>query len=145
MRRLVLIVVLGLSLAAIVGTGVMARSYSPLSVKASKASPGGELVVTIKLKSVKGVKAAPPTGSATVHFASGDVSAALTRKGKSLEARAKVRVSASEAPGEVAIDVTLLYNGVPFALTTTGVVLSADDDDDDGGGDGGGHDRDRGH
>lgn len=129
MRRLGLIAIVSLCFVALVGTTVLARPASPFSVKASRAQVGGHLDLSVKAgKSVKNPKF---TATAVVHFASGDVKVELTRKGKSYEARARVRVGAKEAPGEVAVDFTITYGGLSLVLSTKGVIEAPERDDDD--------------
>jgi hypothetical protein len=51
-----------------------------------------------------------------VHFATGDVTVDLTRRGHSFVAIGKVAVPADQPAGPVAVDVTIIYNAVPYAV-----------------------------
>jgi hypothetical protein len=128
---------------ALVGTSVLARpTTTAFSVKAGKSKPGGNIELSVKGKS--SVKNAKFTATATIHFASGDVTTELLRKGRSYEARARVRVGAGEVPGDVGVDITIVFNDQSQLLSTKAVIEGErrhDDDDGDGGGGGddGGH------
>ena len=59
------------------------------------------------------------SGTAVVHFASGDVSFDLAQVRKSLTLRARTAVGAEEATGPVMIDVTLYAGGLAFVRTVS--------------------------
>jgi hypothetical protein len=134
MRRLGLIAVVSLCFIAVVGTSALARpSTTGFSVKVGKAQQGGTIELSVKGKS--SVKRATFSATAVIHFASGDVTTELARSGKSYEARARVGVGANEAPGEVAVDVTIRFNDQIQVLSTKAVVEAKDDDHHRGRGD----------
>jgi hypothetical protein len=56
----------------------------------------------------------------------------LVPKANASTAKARVRVLANEAPGDVPVDVTVTHNGLVRTLSTTGSVAVPDDDGDGG-------------
>ena len=132
MRRLGLIAVVSLALVAIAAPVVNAgqgSTHTPkvptFVAKTNTAVQGGNLRIVAKVKHPD--RAATYTATATVHFASGDVTVELTRRGKSFVAGGKAPVSETEATGTVLVDVTITYNGTPQPVQTEGTINPADD------------------
>jgi len=131
MRRAAFAVVAGLLLVALVAPVVAAARPAPsFDGKASAAAPGGNLHIQAKVKHA--VRGTDFSATATVHFADGDVTVDLTRHGKSFVAGGKVAVPADQPLGDVAVDVTITYGGVPNAVPTFNAQIVADEDDDSG-------------
>src|SRR4051812_11206740 len=76
-------------------------------VRAGTGEQGGTLHVQARVK--WGKHPSDFSASATVHFASGDVSMDLTRHGKSFGAGANVPVAADETLGPVTVDFVVTY------------------------------------
>jgi hypothetical protein len=113
-------------LVALVAPVVSAARPAPSFVgKASAAAPGGALHIMAKVKHA--VRGTDFSATATVHFASGDVTVELTRRGKSFVAGGKVAVPADQPIGEVAVDVTITYAGLPNAVPTFMANIEPDD------------------
>ena len=126
MRRVALAILSGLMIVALMAPTVLAaRPATSFVAKSSAAEPGGALHILAKAK-----HATPGTdfsASATVHFASGDVTVELTRHGKSFTAGGAVPVPADQPIGPVAVDVTITYGGVPNAVPTFDAQIQPDD------------------
>jgi hypothetical protein len=130
MRRAAFAVLTGLMLVALVAPVVSAARPAPSFVgKASAAAPGGTLQVLAKVKHA--VRGTDFSATATVHFASGDVTVDLNRRGKSFVAGAKVPVPADQPIGEVAVDVTITYNLTVNAVPTFMAKIQPDDSSED--------------
>ena len=157
MRRGMLVAALSLMLVTLVGGTVSAhgrgghhRPPQSFGAGAGTADQGGSLRVdAVVLGAVPGT---PFSASAVVHFASGDVSVTLQtradrwghrghhgrvqfrhRRGHVLLARAWVPVGATETPGQVPVDVTIVYGTQTVVVHTTGVVEGTASDPGDGG------------
>jgi len=137
MRRFGFIAIAILALLALAAPGVSAHQAShgapktaTFVAKANKAAPGGALRIQAKVKHPQ--KGATFSATATVHFATGDVTVALKRHGKSFVATGTAPVSANEAPGTVPVDVTVTYNDADQDVTTDGTVEDNQGDNNDG-------------
>jgi hypothetical protein len=97
-------------------------------VKAGNAEQGGNLKLRARAK--HGDRKEAFSASAVVHFASGDVTVTLSRKGKNLDARARVPVAQDEALGSVLVDFSVTYGTAVQSLSDTGRIHADDDDDD---------------
>ena len=115
MRRVAFAAVVGLMLVALIAPVASAARPAPSFVaKASAAQQGGQLHLLAKVKHA--VRGSTFSASAVVHFASGDVTVALTQRGKSFVAGGKVAVPADQPAGPVAVDVTITYNALPMVV-----------------------------
>ncbi len=127
MRRIALAIVSGLMIVALMAPAVLAaRPATSFVAKASAAQPGGALHLIAKAKHA--TRGTDFSATATVHFASGDVTVDLTRRGKSFVAGGKVPVPADQPVGSVPVDVTITYGGVPNAVSTFNAKVVADTD-----------------
>jgi hypothetical protein len=97
-------------------------------VKAGNAEQGGNLKLRARAK--HGDRNEVFSASAIVHFASGDVTVTLSRKGKNLDARVRVPVAQDEALGSVLVDFSVTYGTALQSLSDTGRINANDDDDD---------------
>ena len=130
MRRAAFAVVTGLMLVALVAPAVSAARPAPSFVgKASAAVPGGALHILAKVKHA--VRGTDFSAAATVHFASGDVTVDLNRRGRSFVAGGRVPVPADQPTGPVAVDVTITYGGAPNAVPTFMARIQPDDSSED--------------
>ncbi|MEP7159284.1 MAG: hypothetical protein ABI797_07635 [Chloroflexota bacterium] len=130
MRRAAFAVVTGLMLVALVAPVVSAaRPATSFVARASAGVPGGALHIQAKVKHA--VRGTDFSATATVHFASGDVTVDLKRRGKSFVAGGKVPVPADQPVGEVAVDVTITYGGLPNAVPTFMAKIQPDDSSED--------------
>jgi hypothetical protein len=128
MRRVAIIgTVALLALALSAGIVDAARPAATFNAKANHAAQGGALHVKGKVKHA--TRGSTFSASATVHFASGDVTVELNRYGKSFNSGAKVPVPADQPVGPVAVDVTITYNGVATMVATEGTIQPSDDTD----------------
>ena len=117
MRRVALAILSGLMIVALMAPTVLAaRPATSFVAKSSAAQQGGALHLLAKAK--HGVRGDTFSASAVVHFASGDVTVDLNRRGKSFVAGAKVAVPADQPVGPVAVDVTITYDGTPNSVAT---------------------------
>jgi hypothetical protein len=117
-------------LVALVAPVVSAARPAPSFVgKASAAQVGGTLHILAKVKHA--VRGTDFSATATVHFASGDVTIELNRRGKSYVAGGKVPVPADQPVGPVAVDVTITYGGVPTGVDTFNARIQPDDSSED--------------
>ena len=117
-------------LVALVAPVVSAARPAPSFVgKASAAQVGGSLHILAKVKHA--VRGTDFSATATVHFASGDVTIDLNRRGKSYVAGGKVPVPADQPVGPVAVDVTITYGGVPNGVDTFNSRIQPDDSSED--------------
>ncbi len=136
MRRAGIITIVALALLAVGSASVAAKPATTFTARANHAAQGGQLRVQAKVKHP--MRGSTFTATAVVHFASGDVTVELLRRGKSFVAQGRVPVADDEATGPVSVDVTITYNGVPQMVTASGVIEPGDEDDegddDDGGG-----------
>lgn len=158
MRRGTLVAAVSLMLVTLVGGTVSAhggRGHHPgpsFSARAGTASQGGKLWVGAKVRHA--VRGEAISASAVVHFASGDVTVTLEtradrrgrrghhghfqshhRRGHAVVARARVPVGATEIPGEVLVDVTIVYGSQTVIIHTSGLIegtVPPPDPDDDG-------------
>lgn len=111
-----------LLVAAVAGPAAAAKptgkKLPPTVVKvvASGGEQGDFLTVNATIRAPKGTGV---SGTAVVHFASGDVSFDLAQVRKSLTLRARTAVGAEEATGPVMIDVTLYAGGLAFVRTVS--------------------------
>ena len=103
------------------------------TAKTNTAQQGGQLRLVAKVKHA--LRGSTFGATAVVHFASGDVTVALKRHGKSFVAAAAVPVGSDETPGAVPVDVTVTYNGSDEEVETEGTVEANDEDGDDEGDD----------
>ena len=140
MRRTSLVAIVALLLLTIAGGGIAAAHGGSgsgsgggdskpieLRVRASKAEQGETLRVRAKVRRADHDSAI--AAQAVIHFASGDVTVDLVRKGHSRELKVRVPVLADEALGPVAVDVTVTVDGVVLPMVTvTGEVVVPDDD-----------------
>ena len=125
MRRVALAILSGLMIVALMAPTVLAaRPATSFVAKSSVAQQGGALHLVAKAK--QGVRGDTFSASAVVHFASGDVTVDLTRRGKSFVAGGKVLVPADQPLGPVAVDVTITYNLVPNAVPTFNARIVSD-------------------
>lgn len=111
MRRTGIIAVIALLLVALVGSSVAARPDTSFRARAGVGEQGGTMLV--KAKVLHRVKGTSFSASAVVKFASGTAKVDLKRVGKSYVARLRVPVLVDEAIGDVPVDVTITYGGVP--------------------------------
>jgi hypothetical protein len=152
MRSVIRIVLLGLLVTAVAGIPASAhpRWWSPPAPKidahasAGTARQGGTLVVAVQVRIPRRLarRGVAPVASATVHFASGDVSADLTgrsraRRGNRFGGHAwwsparswrgvvRVPVAANEQVGRVAVDVTITLGDGSVTITTYGRIRKA--------------------
>jgi len=100
------------------GTG---GSTASLTTKGNASHPGGVLRVLAVLHAAKDLR--PPTVNATVHFATGDVPAVLTRSGHGAAYHAAVPVPAAEPAGVVLIDATATVDGTVLTATGRGKIV----------------------
>ena len=127
MRRVALAIVSGLMIVALMAPSVLAaRPATSFVAKASAAHPGGAIHLIAKAKHA--TRGTDFSATATVHFASGDVTVDLFRRGKSFVAGGKVAVPADQPIGPVAVDVTITYNAVPNAVATFNAKVVTDGD-----------------
>ncbi len=127
MRRIALAIVSGLMIVALMAPSVLAAQPATSFVaKASAAQPGGAIHLVAKAKHA--ARGTDFSATATVHFASGDVTVDLNRHGKSFVAGGKVAVPADQPLGPVAVDVTITYGGVPNAVPTFDAQIVSDED-----------------
>ncbi len=156
MRRGVLVAALSLMLVTLVGGTVSAhdrggpRAAPSFGAGAGTASQGGSLRVDAVVLGANGRAAF--SASAVVHFTSGDVNVTLQtkadrwghgghharvqfrhRRGQLLLARAWVPVSATENPGQVPVDVTIVYGKHTVVIRTMGTIEGTATDPGDGG------------
>jgi hypothetical protein len=126
MRRLAFSAAVGLLLVALIAPVASAARPAPTFVaKASAAVPGGNLHLLAKVKHA--VRGKTFSAEAVVHFASGDVTVTLNQRGRSFVARGKAAVPADQPVGMVAVDVTITYDGVPYAVPSFNAkILPAD-------------------
>ncbi len=156
MRRGTLVAALSLMLVTLVGGTVSAHDRGrhwpapSFGAGAGAADQGGSLRVdAVVLGSAPGTAF---SASAVVHFASGDVSVTLQtrrdrrghrghhgptpsrhRRGQVVLARAWVPVRATETPGDVPVDVTIVYGSRTVVIHTMGLVRGTAPDPGDGG------------
>jgi hypothetical protein len=129
MRRVALAIVSGLMIVALMAPSVLAaRPATSFVAKSSAGNPGGAIHLVAKAKHA--TRGTDFSATATVHFASGDVTVDLSRRGKSFVAGGKVAVPADQPLGPVAVDVTITYGGVPNAVPTFDAQIVADEDGD---------------
>jgi hypothetical protein len=140
MRRLGFVAVASLALVALGAPVVDARQghgqqpkTATFVAKTNTATQGGNLRIIAKVKHP--ARGASFSASATVHFASGDVTVTLNRRGKSFVAGGKAPVAADETPGAVPVDVTITYDDSDQEVETEGTVEADEDDGDDQGDD----------
>lgn len=127
MRRVALAIVSGLMIVALMAPAVLAaRPATSFVAKASAAQPGGAIHLIAKAKHA--TRGTSFTATATVHFASGDVTIDLIRRGKSFVAGGKVPVPADQPLGPVEVDVVITYDGLPNDVATFNAKVVADDD-----------------
>lgn len=129
MKRLGILAVVTLAFVAIFGsTALAAKPATTFVARANHAQQGGSLHVTARAK--HGDRHSVFSASAVVHFggATGDVTVALTRHGRSLTAGARVAVAADAALGPVGVDVTITYGLTTQVLSVTGVIQPPDVD-----------------
>jgi hypothetical protein len=156
MRRTAIAAALSLMLVTLVGGTVSAhggREHQPapsFAARAGTANQGENLWVGAKEQHA--VRGTAFSASAVVHFVSGDVTVPLEtradrlghrghhgrvqfhpRRGQSLHARAWVPVGATETPGDVPVDVTIVYGAQTVVIHTTGHVDGTVPDPGDGG------------
>ena len=135
MRRLGFLAVTSLAIIAIAVPSVDARHgahhQATVTAKTSAATQGSALHILAKVK--HGQRGASFSASATVHFASGDKTVHLKRRGSSFTATANVAVNSNETPGTVPVDVTVEYNDDEQEVETEGTVEAGDDQGDDQG------------
>lgn len=155
MRRATIVAVLSLAIVALGGATVSAhgrvgpRAEPTFSARAGTAEQGGWLLVAARVQHAK--RCTPFAATAVVHFASGDQTVELKqprgqrcdrrghhdafrhghRRGATLVARAWVRVAADETPGEVPVDVTIVYGGQVVPLQATGLILGTVPDEEE--------------
>ena len=132
MRRLGFLAVTSLAILAIAVPSVDARHgahhQATVTAKTSAATQGSALHILAKVK--HGQRGASFSASATVHFASGDKTVHLKRRGSSFTATANVAVNSNETPGTVPVDVTVDYNDAEQEVETEGTVEQGDDQGD---------------
>ena len=119
MRRIAFAAMFGLLLVALIAPVASAARPAPsFRAHSSAAAPGGSLKVIAKV--VFAARGSTFSASATVHFGgtTGDVTVDLNRRGASFVAGAKVPVPADQPSAPVAVDVTITYNGTPYAVPT---------------------------
>lgn len=131
MRRAVFAVVAGLMVVALVAPITTAAQPAPsFRANSSAAEPGGAFHVQAKV--LHWTRGSTFSAEVTVHFkpgdASGDVTMAMKRSGKSFVALARVPVPADQPLGPVAMDVTVTYNGTPYAVPTFNGMVVEDTD-----------------
>ncbi len=156
MRRGTLAAALSLMLVTLAGGAVSAhdgRGHQPFpsfSAGAGTASQGGHLWVGARVQHAD--RGTAFSATAVVHFVSGDVTVPLEtradrlghrghhgrvqfhpRRGHNLHARAWVPVGATETPGDVPVDVTIVYGAQTVVIHTTGHVDGTVPDPGDGG------------
>ena len=127
MRRIAFGAVVGLLLVALIAPVASAARPAPsFRAHSSAAAPGGSLKVLAKV--VFAASGSTFSASATVHFggATRDVTVDLTRRGRSFVAGGKVPVPADQPLAPVAVDVTITYNGTPYAVPTFWALIQAD-------------------
>ncbi|MEA2678034.1 MAG: hypothetical protein QOJ81_2175 [Chloroflexota bacterium] len=130
MRRVALAILSGLMIVALMAPTVLAaRPATWFVAKSSAAEAGGALHLLAKAKHA--TRGMTFSASAVVHFASGDVTVDLSRRGKSFVAGGKVAVPADQPLGPVAVDVTITYDGLPNAVPTFDAQIVADTEDDE--------------
>jgi hypothetical protein len=95
-----------------------------LKTKGNASHPGGVFRVLAIVHAAKDFR--PATVDAIVHFASGDVSAVLTRSGNGSAYHAAVPVPAAEPAGVVLIDATAIVNGATLTATGQGKIVVED-------------------
>lgn len=151
MRPVIRIVFLGLLVTALAGIPASAhRWWSPpassirAKAVAGSARQGGTLLVAVRVRVPKHLarRGEVPSASATVHFASGDVSVELTGPTRSVRAKrfggwgwwaparswrgvARVPVSATEQVGRVRVDVTVVLGDGSVSVATVGRIRKA--------------------
>ena len=152
MRPVIRIVLLGLLVTAVAGIPASAapRWWSPPAPSidavawASSARQGGTLLVAVQVRVPRRLarRGVTPVASATIHFASGDVSVELTGRTRALRGHgfghhawwsparywrgvARVPVSATEQVGRVAVDVTVTLGDGSVTVTTFGRIRRA--------------------
>jgi hypothetical protein len=150
MRSVVRIVLLGLLVTAVAGLPASAgpRWWDPPAPSidahawASTARQGGTLLVAVQVRVPRRLarRGVTPVASATVHFASGDVSVDLMGKGRALRGRgfggwwaparywrgvARIPVGATEQLGRVAVDVTVTLGDGSVTVSTFGRIRKA--------------------
>ena len=126
MRRVAFSAVVGLLLVALIAPVASATRPAPSFVaKASAAVPGGNLQLLAKVRHA--VRGKTFSAEAVVHFSSGDVTVTLSQRGRSFVARGKAAVPANQPVGPVAVDVTITYDGVPYAMPSFNAKIEPDD------------------
>jgi hypothetical protein len=152
MRSVVRIVLLGLLITAVVGVPAAAapRWWSPPASSidahawAGSARQGGTLLVAVEVRVPRRLarQGVTPVASATVHFASGDVSVELSGQHRALRGHrlgghawwspvrywrgvARVPVASTEQVGRVAVDVTVTLGDGSVTVSTVGRVRRA--------------------
>jgi hypothetical protein len=157
MRRATLVAVLSLSIVALGGAAVSAHGpgrppVTPtFAARAGTASQGGYLRVGARVNHAKWC--APFSASAVVHFAAADdVTVTLIERGRRCDrrghsagiryghrrgvtrmARAWVPVGPTETPGEVPVDVTIVFDGQTVQLQATGLILGTEPEEEPAG------------
>ena len=125
MKRIGIFAVVILALVATFGTTALAaQPASSFLARANHAAQGGQLHVMAKVKHA--VRPNTFDASATVHFATGDVTVALKRHGKSFTAGVGVPVPAAQPVGPVVVDVTIDYGLTTAVITVQGVIQPPD-------------------
>jgi hypothetical protein len=150
MRSVVRIVLLGLLVTAVAGlpAGAAPRWWDPPTQAidahawASTARQGGTLLVAVQVRVPRRLarRGVTPVASATVHFASGDVSVELAGPSRARRARgfggwwaparywrgvARIPVDATEQVGRVAVDVTVTLGDGSVTVSTFGRIRKA--------------------
>jgi len=143
MRRVALAAALSLMLVTLVGGTVSAHrgGHSPepsYSAWAGTASQGGRLLVVAMVRHAR--PGTDYSASAVVHFADGDVTVTLEpranrrgghghhrgapshRRGQTVVARGWVPVAATEPPGPVLVDVTIVFGTESLTINTAGLI-----------------------
>lgn len=128
MRRSFTAFAVVLMLVALVGTSVAAaRPATSFVARANVAEQGGTMLVKAKVKHA--TKRTPYSATAIIHFASGDVSVDLRRRGRSYVALVRVPVAVDEALGAVPVEVTIAYGETSQVLAAEGTVVVAELDE----------------
>ena len=152
MRSVVRIVLLGLLVTAVAGIPASAgpRWWNPPAQAidahawASSARQGGTLLVAVQVRVPRGLarRGVTPVASATIHFASGDVSVDLSGRTRTVRGHrfgghawwsparywrgvVRVPVGATEQVGRVAVDVTVTLGDGSVTVSTVGRIRKA--------------------
>ena len=90
----------------------------------AKVTPGHRCgTIKVQAKVHHPVRGTSFSASAVAHFASGDVTVALRRAGKSYVALGKIPVPAGQLAGVVSVDIRIVYGGVAQTVITRSATI----------------------